>query len=215
MHAVDLLPVVHDVKTLRAHITSRDPLLRCADFVMPLQVETKQADNRFERDAPWGGVPRQSDAMRNFRNPVMESARERCLRAKQMTSMSGPAGKGDLLTNASRAVGPLVGTSPRWDRDRQPQAAVPAPSHPSTAGRLGLPEWKMERSAQQGKRFPKGHVMTQQFFSPGHQSVSDNGKNNAECFYRHAQPWAGQWAISYPSTTSIAGTRYNWPPERD
>ena len=47
---------LHDVKTPPHHI--RDPLPRCADFVMPLQVETKQADNRFERDAPWGGRAR-------------------------------------------------------------------------------------------------------------------------------------------------------------
>ena len=62
---------------LSHHSAERINPLRQEAFVMPLQVETKQADSRFERDAPWGGVPRESDSMRNFRNPVMESARER------------------------------------------------------------------------------------------------------------------------------------------
>ena len=95
---------------------------------MPLQVETKQADSRFERDAPWGGVPRESDSMRNFRNPVMESARERCLRAKQMTAMSGPAGKGDLLTSASRGLGKRVGDNPLWRYNTGDADAPPAGS---------------------------------------------------------------------------------------
>eukprot|EP00937_MAST-01D_sp_MAST-1D-sp2_P001833 g1833.t1 len=185
---------------------------------MPLQVEAKQSETRSYREAPWGGVPRETDQMSNFRGGIMESARDRCLQSKRLTAMSGPAGKGDLLTSASRGLGKRVGDNPLWryntgDAD-VPPATAPSPAH-NAAGRFGLPEWKMERAAQRGKRFPKGHVMTQQFFSPGHASVSDNGKNNAECFYRHARPWAGQWAITYPSQTSLAGARYQWPPDKE
>ena len=202
----------------REQVAKPSPTHTCVcSRVMPSQVQVKQSSIRQQRDAPWGGVPRQSDAMRNFRNPIMESARDRCLQSKRFTAMSGPAGKGDLLTRASRGLSGRVGDNPRFARGTgsAPAAPAPASSHPSSAGRFGLPECKMERATQRGKRFPKGHVMTQQFFSPGHASVSDNGKNNAECFFRHARPWAGQWAISYPSVTSLAGTRYNWPPERD
>ena len=201
---------------------------------MPLQVASKQSDVRQERESPWGGVPRQSDSMRNFAEPVLGTTASRALQSRFLSSMAGPAGKGDLLTSASRGLTGVVGMNPAWTRgggergggSGEELVVAKAPVKASlkaetewrpvatASGRAPLPEWKMERQAQAGMRFPKGNTLTQQFFSPGHASVSDNGKNNAECFFRHARPWGGQPAISYPSKTALAGTRYNWPPEK-
>ena len=214
----------------KAQLTSaeREPLQVAP---MPLQLEAPQSDERQVREEPWGGVPRKTDAMRNFAVPVMGTARERCLQSRFNSSMAGPAGKGDLLTNASMGLTRIVGMNPAWGRGGNPitedelvvkRAPIKASLKAETewrpvataSGRAPLPEWKQDRTAQAGMRFPKGNTLTAQFFSPGHASVSDNGKNNAECFFRHARPWGGQPAISYPSKTALSGTRYSWPPEK-
>jgi hypothetical protein len=57
--------------------------------------------------------------------------------------------------------------------------------------------------------YPKSNLVLKQFFSPGQNSVSDNGQADAERFYQCARPWGGQMSLFVPSKTASCGTRYD------
>ena len=46
------------------------------------------------------------------------------------------------------------------------------------------------------------------FFTAGVETVSDNGKTNAQQFYAHVRPFEGQTSAFHPSRTTARGSRF-------
>ena len=73
----------------------------------------------------------------------------------------------------------------------------------------GRQDFKKSGGVKGSMNYPKSNLVLKQFFSPGQNSVSDNGQADAERFYQCARPWGGQMPIHYASKTALCGTRYD------
>jgi hypothetical protein len=112
--------------------------------------------------------------------------------------------KKSILRGASTGLGKTLPQNPAWS----PSKAAQSPEVTALSSTLSDQSEMAAGAHQTGQRFPKNNLILKQFFSPGQQSVSDNGQSEAEMFYKGNRPWGGQPPISYASKSALCGTRF-------
>ena len=124
-----------------------------------------------------------------------------------------------VFTRASEKNAMLPYDLDQYGRDRMPGMSHWRPQHPSNIKPHPPPctktttGWTNHMTGSYPIKNEKRHKLAEDagvmgFFTPGVETVSDNGKTNAQQFYKHVRPFEGCVAVKYPSKTTHYGTRF-------